>query len=309
MRRPFMVLTLIFFIITGVGCTGASDTVVNQETIGKQPIVYSSFYPLYDFAKQIGGSKVIVKSIVPLGAEPHGYEPSARNVTDIAEADVLFYIGMGLEGWIDKVITSIDSNKLVVRQLSDYVETSGAVNHDDTHLDGKADPHIWLDPVRAKKMVKVIADTLVSVDPENEKYYRANYKTYAAKLDELHQDFKDVLRNSNGAILITTHDAFGYLANRYGLETYSIMGISANAEPTSGQLVRLVNLAQEHGVKAIYSEELLNSQASQVLAQEAKVEVLSLSSAAGLTKEQLAEGQDYISLMYQNLNNLKRLTD
>jgi len=309
LKRSLLIVTLIFFITMGVGCTSALDRVVNEKSTGEQPIVYSSFYPLYDFTKQIGGSKVTVKSIVPLGAEPHGYEPTARNVVDIADADVLFYLGMGLEGWIDKVITSIDSNKLVVCQVSDYVETRDAVNNEDIYQDGKTDPHIWLDPVRAKEIVKVITDTLVSVDPENEEYYRSNYKTYAAKLDKLHQDFQDALQNSKGAVLITSHDAFGYLADRYGLETYSIMGISANAEPTSGQLVRLVKLAQQHDVKAIYSEELLNSQASQVLAQEAKVQVLSLSTVAGLTKEQLAEGQDYISLMYQNINNLKRLTD
>lgn len=321
MKKLAVILIAAALVILAFGC-GAPGRESGAELggTGNKLVVYTSFYPLYDFTSKIGGEKVTVKSIVPLGAEPHGFEPSPKDVIAVSEADVLLYVGAGLENWIDKIIASVESSNFVSEELSKYVKLQKFAEITDYDRHGHVgeqqgiaveraeagyDPHIWLDPVRAKRISQVIAETLINADPENAGYYRKNYDALAARLDKLHWDYQEGLKKRTSNIIITTHDAFGYLVERYGLESYSIMGISANAEPSSKQMIRLVEFCRQYGVKVIFSESLLNTRASQVLAAEAGVAVLPLHSIAGLTREQLLAGEDYFSLMYKNLASLK----
>lgn len=310
MKRVFLIILLTLFVFAS-GCSGQQQETGDKTSSEDEykPVVYSSFYPLYDFATKIGGDKIQVETIVPFGAEPHGYEPSAKKVAELARADVLFFLGAGMEGWIEKTASNIGNDDLVMVELSKHVQLYPLDGNehleDGQHEHGEYDPHIWLDPLMAKEIAQQMMETLVTVDPRHKDYYEQNYERLAAKLEKLHQDFETGLKNRKSNVIITSHDAFGYLARRYGLETYSIMGISPNAEPTPGQLARLAEMVQDYQVQAIFAEDLLSTQAAEVLAVEAQVEVLSLNPVAGLTEEQIQTGEDYLSLMYKNLVNLK----
>lgn len=309
MKKVLVITFLLIFCAITFGCGGKTISSSTEELQNK-PVVYCSFYPLYDFVGQIGREKIELKSIVPFGAEPHGYEPSAKKITGLAKADAIFFIGVGMEGWINKIIDSINNENIVIEELAQCVELHcfDEEHHHDSeivHEHGEYDPHIWLDPVLAKEISFKIMETLATIDPVNRAYYEKNYQEYVAKLEKLHKDFEHGLAKRASNTIVTTHDAFDYLAKRYGLETYSLMGISANAEPTSNHMAQIIDTIKKHKVNAVFAEELLSRQAAETLSTETGVQVLTLNPIAAITQEQIDAGKDYISIMYENLANLQ----
>ena len=144
--------------------------------------VMASFYPMYDFARKVGGDKIQVKDMVPAGTEPHDWEPAATDIRNLEDADVFVYNGADLEHWAEDVLDTLENQDLVVSEASDGVELlDGGEDH--AHGDNGKDPHVWLDPMRAKQEMANIKDAFVKADPENKDYYEANYEKYAGEFD------------------------------------------------------------------------------------------------------------------------------
>ncbi len=287
--------------------TGAETTLAAEQTSLK---VYASIYPLYEFAKQIGQDLVTVEMIIPPGTDAHDFEPSAKLVGAIESADVLLYNGLGLEHWMDSLIGSIGEGVLTVN-TSDGVETlsiEAALAHDHegeaAHEDGSADPHIWLDPQRALIQAQNVLDAFIEKDPANQSAYQANFEILKAKLEKLDQDFSDALKSTTRTEIVVGHAAFGYLTNRYGLEQLAISGISPLEEPSAAQLGEMSQLVKEHGVTVIFYEVLASPKFSEVIAAETGTKTAVLNPLEGLTADQFEQGEDYFTLMYQNLDAL-----
>ena len=267
--------------------------------------VVTSIYPLYFFASQIGGDKIDIKNITPSGAEPHDYEPSTRDISEIEKSDLLIVNGGNLEPWADKIIDDLKNKKVAV------VIAGGADITQEIEEAGKLvkDPHVWLDPVLAKKEVEAILQAFNMTDNSNIAYYETHAKQLEEKLDALGQEFREGLKSCSQKNIVTSHTAFGYLASRYGLKQMPISGLSPEEEPSPQKLAEIVRFVKEKGVRAIFFETLVSPRQAETIAKEAGVDTLVLNPLEGLTKAAAASGQDYISIQRQNLHNLQIALD
>ncbi len=269
----------------------------------RQMKVLVSFYPLYEFTKAIGGERIDVSIIVPAGIEPHDWEPTIQDLQKMQDADMIVINGAGFETWLDDFVTS-NPNVFIVDTSKGIELLEGSQIHHENE-DGERDksnkdPHIWLNPVLAKKQVQNMANGLIELDPENANYYQKNVDVYNLKLDLLDNKIRTELSTCDKKDFIAFHDAFSYFANEYDLNQYTIVGVDANAEPTAVTLQKIIQNAQNLGLHIIYTEESVNPRISEVIADEIDGQVLVLSPI-----EIADNNSDYIKKMEQNLLNLK----
>ena len=265
----------------------SQSIILDEPKINEQKVVaIASFFPLYEFTKEIGREKVDVTLLVPSGVEPHDWEPTIKDLQLMQQADVIIINGIGFENWIDN-IDSVNSDVKVV-------DTSIGISI------LESDPHIWLNPVMAQKQVENIVDSLSKVDPLNEKYYKQNGISYIKKLEELDNKISYEL-SSCKKDFISFHDAFSYFANQYDLNQHTVLKSNEpHEEPTSKSLENIINLARDLDSNVIFTEEAVDKRASQVIANEIGGKVLTLSPL------EVGDSQtDYIKKMEENLLHLK----
>lgn len=272
--------------------------------------VYTSFYPYYDFAKKIGGGKIEIHTIVPPGAEPHSFEPSSKVIAQLEQADIFIYNGVRMEPWIDKVLNLLEDKDICLIDASESVELiSYNKKHNDRDNDKHCygyDPHIWVDPVNAIHISGKIKDAFAKADDDNRDIYEENFDDLRGKLQELDIAFKEALEDVPERKIIVSHAAFGYLAKRYNIEQIAVAGVSPHAEPSPKRLAELVEIADDNKMDYIFLEALASVKTAEILAEEAGLEVLTLYIAEGLTEEQQNNGEDYITLMYKNVETLRK---
>jgi len=264
---------------------------------GKGHKILVTFYPIYQFTKAVGKEKIDISIIIPPGIEPHDWEPTIQDIQKMKDADMIVINGAGLESWIIK-ITSVNPDVMIVDTSNDIP----LLERDSNGFDKSAkDPHIWLDPVLAKKQVQNIADGLIKLDPRNTKYYQQNANAYKLKLDTLDKEIKTDLSTCDKKDFLAFHDAFSYFSQEYGLHQHTIVGgLDPQTEPTAQTLQQITKDAQSLELNVIFTEEAVNPQISQVIADEIHGKVMVLSPLE-ITDKKI----DYIQKMEQNLSNLK----
>ena len=272
--------------------------------------VMASFYPMYDFAVKIGGDKVKVMDMVPAGTEPHDWEPAATDIKNLEDADVFVYSGAGMEHWVSTVLASLENRNLVSVEASEGITLrmghEEKEEHEGTDEDhGQYDPHVWLSPLNAKKEIENIKDAFVKADPNNQSYYEANYTEYAAKFDQLDQEYRDTISGLTNKNIVVAHEAFGYLCDAYGLKQVGIEGLSPDSEPDPAKMAEVIDFVRENHVKVIFFEELVSPKVAETIAYETGVSAEMLNPLEGLGDEELAAGEDYFSVMESNLEKLK----
>lgn len=306
--KKFILCIIVFSFITFTlsGCSAQDESSSKGQT---SITMYTSIYPLYDFAKKIGQNKVEVNLIVPPGSEPHDWEPSAKLMAQMEKADILVYNGLGMELWAEKVIASINPSKLTVVNASENVELLKLEDdeHDDevNHISSEYDPHVWLDPINAIIQAENIKNALVKVDVKNKVFYEDNFNTLKKHLQELDEEYLSTLSRLPRKEIVVSHAAFGYLANRYGLNQLSISGLSPQAEPSPSEMAHISDFIKEHNIKYIFFETLSNPKLAEVIAKETGAKASVLNPLGGLSKEELDIGKDYFSVMKENLASLK----
>jgi zinc transport system substrate-binding protein len=267
---------------------------------GKLQVV-ASFYPLYFFSRQIGGDRADVANIVPSGAEPHDYEPTAQDMARIERSRLIVLNGGGLEAWSDNIRKNIDAGKAIIVAAGEGLTTQQVTEKGQT----ETDPHVWLAPRLAQKMVERIAQAFEQADPANRDYYRSNADSLKTKLGNIDMEYRRGLGNCKGKNIITSHAAFGYLAADYGLNQAPIAGLSPDAEPSPRQLADIAKFARDNKVKYIFFENLVSPKLSQTIATEVGAQTLVLNPIEGLSDEELSQGKNYLSVMHDNLINLQ----
>ena len=261
--------------------------------------VVASFYPLYNFAQAVGGSHVHVTNVTPAGAEPHDYEPAPRDLAAAQQAKVFVYDGGTLEPWVDKFLN--DYRNVPVR-ASDHITLRTETIEDQAEA---KDPHFWLDPVLAQTIVKNIERGLITADPNHRSDYTKNANAYIAQLHQLDRDFKIGLSNCQQRQIISSHEAFSYLAARYNFNVTAIAGISPDEEPSAGKLAEIANLAQREHIKYIFFESLVSPRLADTIAQESGAKTLVFDPLEGLTQDAQKQGKNYVTVQRENLANLR----
>ena len=324
-------LTITAFAATaalGLGSFNLAYAAGTEDTSSEKKLnVMASFYPMYDFATKVGGDKVEVTNMVPAGTEPHDWEPAATDVKNLEEADVFIYNGAGMEHWTEDVLDALDNKDLKVVEASrgltllegkeeDEEETEDSSSDSDASDESTSDedssdseitydPHVWLNPLNAKAEMENIKNAFVEADPDNKDYYEQNYETYAEKFDQLDKEYKDGLSNTKSKDLITSHEAFGYLCQAYGLNQVGIEGLSPDSEPDASRMNEIIKFAKENNVKTIFFEELVSPKVSETIADEIGAKTAVLNPLEGLTDDEISAGEDYFSVMESNLKTIE----
>lgn len=287
---------------TDINSSSTNTTNTNRQPGQAKINVVTSFFPIYEFVKAVGENRINLSVLIPIGAEPHNFDPTIQEVQKANSANLLVYNGASMEEpWIHNLApqNTVDTSKGM----------NLLANPNDPEIKGPNDPHIWLDPVLAIKQVQNIRDGLDKIDSKNAAYYNQNAQNFVGQLNKLDIAFRGNLTSSNCAKrdFIPFHLAFAYFAKRYGLIAHPIHeGLTANGEVLPQKLVEVVNLAKNLGLKVIYSEDLIDPRSAQAIAEQIPgTKVVVLSPIEGVNATEQKVGITYLDKMYQDLSALK----
>lgn len=272
--------------------------------------VVASFYPMAFLAERIGGDHVHVTSLTQPGQEPHDLEISARQTAQLQESDAVLYL-KNLQPSVDDAVaqsevkTKIDAASLTTLEEHGN-EVGGHAAEHDTHQGEESagkDPHIWLDPVRYAQVAEGVGKAFEKADPAHAADYKTNTAALVKQLDDLNTQFKDGLANTRTKVFITTHAAFGYLAERYGLTEEAINGLDPESEPSAARVKDLEKMARADGVTTVFYETLVSDKTAKTIAQDARLKTDVLDPIEGITDK--SRGKDYFAVQEANLKALQ----
>ncbi|WP_244668243.1 metal ABC transporter substrate-binding protein [Bacillus sp. NTK074B] len=302
--RMSLLLSFIL-VLSACGTDSGQDGDKKKDTLE----VYTTVYPLEDFTKKIGGKYVEVESIYPPGADEHTFEPSQKDMMKMADGDVFFYVGMGLEGFVEKSKSLLENEDVAVVPTSKGIEVPHESGDGHEHADGHnhdVNPHIWLDPVYSKEMAKNIADTLSKEMPGHKDEFQANLEALSSDLDELNAEFKSMADNAPKKTFYVSHAAYSYWEDRYGLHQEAIAGLNSADEPSQQELKKIIEKGKSDNVRYILFEQNVSSRLTEVVQNELDAKSLTLHNLSVLTAEDRKKDEDYFSLMERNINTLKQ---
>ncbi|MFJ3215177.1 metal ABC transporter substrate-binding protein [Kitasatospora sp. NPDC086801] len=284
-------------------CGGSSSSA--QSVDGKLKVV-ASFYPMEYLAQQIGKDHVAVTDLTAAGVEPHDLELTAKQVATVQKADAIIYL-KGLQPTVDQAVgQSSAAHKIDATAASPLVDhhlDEGTAEADGHQHDGPAgDPHIWLDPTRYAAIAKSVGDGFAQADPAHADDYRKNTDDLVGRLTTLDQEFRDGLKDTTSKTFVTSHAAFGYLADHYGLTQVAINGVDPESEPTPARLAEVQKAAKDNGVTTIFFETLVSPKLADTVAKDLGLKTAVLDPLEGVKDP---SKEDYLSVMKQNLANLR----
>ena len=288
----------------------------NQKQADGKLNIVTTFYPVYEFTKQVAGDTANVELLIGAGTEPHEYEPSAKAVAKIQDADTFVYENENMETWVPKLLDTLDKKKVkTIKATGDTLLLPGSEEEEGDHDHGEEghhheyDPHVWLSPVRAIKLVEHIRDSLSADYPDKKETFEKNAAAYIEKLQALDKAYAEGLSQAKQKSFVTQHAAFNYLALDYGLKQVAISGLSPDAEPSAARLAELTEYVKKNKIAYIYFEENASQALANTLSKEAGVKTDVLNPLESLTEEDTKAGENYISIMEKNLKALKQTTD
>jgi zinc transport system substrate-binding protein len=264
------------------GCSGSSDAVGG-------PTVVASFYPLAWVAERVATPGTNIVDLTPAGAEPHDLELTPSDLETLQDADLVLYLGHGFQPAVEKAVDGRSGpslDLLATQRLRPGGEGGGT-----------ADPHVWLDPTRLARMAMAVGDAL---------HRKQAGQEVAADLGGLDREYREGLAHCRRHEIVTSHAAFGYLADRYGLDQVALAGLSPEAEPSPQDLQKLVDEVRRTGATTVFSETLVSPRLAETIAREADVATAVLDPIEGLTNDEVDAGDDYVSRMRSNLATLRK---
>ncbi len=278
------------------GCAaGARD-----ESSGT-PVIAAAFSPIEEILRSVGGDAIDVVTLVPPGEEAHEYEPSAQQIGDLQSAQIVFYLGGGFQPNVEKAIDALPDSvrKIDLLQSIDLLPVTDSLQGADGETEGAVlssgqDPHVWLDPNNMISMSKAVADALGT-----------DASGYIDELSQLDGSFRTGLADCRSRVIVTSHRAFEYLAHAYGLTQIPISGISPTEEPSAKTLEAVAKAAEANNVSTIFFEETLPADLARTVADEIGATTAVLDPVESLSSDQLDAGATYISVMDENLAELR----
>jgi len=320
MKKIIFTILVILIIIAGL-FTAVNSSRKLQQDDGRITIV-TTLFPLYDFAKTIGGDKVNVSLLLPPGVEPHSFEPTPGDIAKISKADIFIFTGEFMEPWAHEILSGISNNKLIVVVASTDIslipaaqkhehhhEQNEEAEHHEQHVHNEhegMDPHIWLDFDNDKIIIDNITNALCKADSANTDFYKSNAEDYKTKLTQLDNSYKTQLSDCKSrTVVFGGHYAFGYLANRYGLQYLAAQGLSPDSEPTAQGIITLIEQIKKENVHYVFYEELTSPKIAETLTNETGTKMLLLNAGHNISRKNLETNISFIDIMTENLQNLK----
>jgi zinc transport system substrate-binding protein len=291
--RKVLVAAPLIIAALALSACGSGSAGPGRTSTGKLAVV-ASFYPLKFAVEQIGAGHVAVTSLTRPGAEPHDVELTPHDVATVSKAGLVVY-ELGLQGAVDQAVESEGGDR--------GLDVSPAAALDLATAGGTKDPHFWLDPQRYAVVAKRISERLSSVDPANKADYERNAKVFEDRLGTLGEEFRTGLASCRRKEIVTSHAAFGYLAERFGLTQIAINGLSAEQEPGPAELAAVSTYVRAHGGTTIYAETLVSPAIAITVAEESGAKMATLDPIEGLTDK--SNGKDYFEIMRSNLKALR----
>ena len=296
-------------------------------------LIVTTLFPQYDFAKQIAGDRAEVVLLLSPGVESHDFEPTPSDIILINKADLFIYTGDEMEPWVADHLESIDNKNLNVLDVSKGVELiCEEENHDHNHVhddeihkgeniifgeeegnhDGhdhshSYDPHIWTSPVNAMKMVENVTESLVKLDEAYSEYYKQNESAYLSELKNIDEQFRKIVSCAKTHTLyFGGRFAMSYFAHEYGLNYVAAFdSCQAKSEPGARLIVKIIEKMREDKAFYVFYEEMTDPKAARIIAEEIDGDILLLHSCHNVSKKEMESGATYISLMKQNVVNLR----
>ena len=348
MKKLLLPILLLLLFLSACGSTNeASETPVdssngNDSGETEKLTIFTTVYPLTYFTERIGGDLVEIESIYPAGSNEHTYEPTQQDMIALAEADAMFYIGMGLEGFIDSAQKTLENEKVKFVATADAIpedalgeghshdheheateehshdhgdeaaeehshdhEHEAAEGHDHSH--GSLDPHVWISPVLSQQLAESIKNELIEQDSENAEVYEANYAALVEELQALDESFQETADAAANGTFFVSHAAFGYIADTYGLEQVAVAGLNSQDEPSQKELTAIVDQAKELGIEYVAFEQNVSSKLTEVIQKEIGAEAVQLHNLGVLTDEDIDNGETYFTLMEENRKTLEKI--
>jgi zinc transport system substrate-binding protein len=304
-RRTALTAAALSTALSLTACGGTTSAAPDDEQLERLAVV-AGFYPWQFVAERVGGDDVTVSNLTAPGAEPHDLELSPQQVAALSAADLVLY-SAGFQPAVDEAVEQQAEGRafdvLTAVELRTY-EEHALGDEDDDHGDEGDDPHVWLDPVRLAAVADAVADQLAERAPERAEAFQERADALKADLDALDSDLRTGLGSCARTEMVTSHDAFGYLADRYDLDQVAISGLSPEDEPSPRRLAEVARFAQERGVTTIFFEELVSPRVAESLAREVGADTQVLSPLEGPP-----EDGDYLDAMRANLETLRAALD
>ncbi|MDE0583695.1 zinc ABC transporter substrate-binding protein [Planococcus sp. A6] len=326
----------LILLLAACGSNTETDSGAESEAAEGKLDVYATVYPLVYFAERIGGERVDVKSVYPAGANEHSFEPTQKDMINMADADLLFYVGLGLEGFIDSAQETLQNEDLEFVATADGITdeqleaAAGAQteahsedehgHEEDGHSDeesheeeegheghdhGSTDPHVWISPVLSQELAASVRDALAEKDPEGAEEFDKNYEELVAELEALNESFQNLDEKVERDTFFVSHSAFGYIAAPYGFEQVAVAGLNSQDEPSQKELTEIVDMALEKDIQYIVFEQNVSSNLTEVIQNEVGAEAIEMHNLGVLTQENIDNDETYFTLMEKNLQALE----
>jgi zinc/manganese transport system substrate-binding protein len=265
--------------------------------------VIASFSILGDFVRNVGGDRVEVRDLVGPNGNAHVFEPSPADAKAVADAKLVFVNGLGFEGWLDRLVKASGTKATIVVASDGIKPREGAADHDHDH--GKVDPHAWQSVANAKVYVADIRDALIAADPAGKAVYEANAAAYLAKLDALDQEVRAVIARipPERRRLITSHNAFGYFGDAYGVNFIAPQGVSTEAESSARDVAAIITQIRKQKAAAVFLENVTDPRLIKQIAAETGAKIGGTLYSDALTDAK-GDATSYIELIRHNLKEL-----
>jgi zinc transport system substrate-binding protein len=294
--RTILTIGLACTLLGGVACGAPRD----RPDDGKLQVV-AAFYPLEEAARQVGGDHVDVTNLTAPGVEPHDLELTPDQIESIATAQVVLFLGGGFQPAVEDALR--EATGLTIDASKDLRTLPVPPGESGTGL--AADPHVWLDPVLYQQIVVETEKALEHADPGDASFFRSNADVFETRVSSLDTDYQHGLAGCSRNVIVTSHAAFGYMAQRYGLEQVAISGLDPEAEPSANWLAALRDQVKADGVTTIFTETLASPKVAEALADETGTTTAVLDPLESLTTQEAAAGEDYGSVMRRNLATVR----
>jgi zinc transport system substrate-binding protein len=303
-RKQKILLATITLIIIAIAAIALTTSTPKTDKL----TLVASFYPLAYLSQEIGGDYVTVTQLVPSNTEIHSWEPSASHIVATENANIIVYNGAEADHWMeDDILPALStSNERIVVDTTAGLALIANQDHDADEEHGDYDPHTWISPYMAKLQAEKIYNAIVQADPAHEDYYTQRWQTLEAQLTQLDTEYTEGLANANKTMIFVTHEAFGYLASRYGFEQHGVIGLSADEQPSAATIATLVEEMEEHQIYVVYVDPVYSTEYAQTIKTEVEAQT---GHAVTILEMYLILGpqtdMDLMQQMQTNLANLK----
>lgn len=311
MKKRRLITMLMFMLLLTVLLMGCKKEELISSYNEAEMKVYTTIYPIQFILEEIGSEYIEVQSVYPPGVDAHTYEPTTKDMTEIATSDAFIYFGPTMEGFVTSAAEALENEGVKLVSLEQYEElfqspqsTDGVAEKEmDTGI-SERNPHVWIDPLRMMAMTEIITEQLIEMSPHREDFFKENKNNLIVRFQKLEELFQQMASEREGKFMIVPHAAYDYWEERYGIEQLSISGLSPSEEPSQKYLAEIIETAKQFNIDYVFYEQNTPDKLIEIIQEEIDAETYTIHNLSVLTEEDIENEADYFTLMEQNISVL-----